>query len=117
MISMYVFTKKKYISMYIYPLYRIHNTSPVSVYYALDKRECDCIAFKGSVGSRPILVLQWLCWGLRTRYYTKIRVVADVAIKCLMKQSCSIVVTHYTIFFHIFILFNIISINELIREA
>jgi hypothetical protein len=38
--GMYVFTKKKYISMYIYPLSRIHNTSLASAYFGLDKREC-----------------------------------------------------------------------------
>jgi hypothetical protein len=35
--SMYVFTKKKYTS--IYPLSRIHNTSFVSAYFGLDKRK------------------------------------------------------------------------------
>jgi hypothetical protein len=37
---MYVFTKTKYISIYIYPLSRLHNTSLVSAYFGLDKREC-----------------------------------------------------------------------------
>jgi hypothetical protein len=37
--------KKKYISMYIYPLSRIHNTSLTSAYSGLDKRECDCLEY------------------------------------------------------------------------
>jgi hypothetical protein len=35
--------KQKYISMYIYPLSRIHNTSLTSAYFGLDKRECECL--------------------------------------------------------------------------
>jgi hypothetical protein len=31
--SMYVFRKQKYVSMYIYPLSRIRNTSLVSAYF------------------------------------------------------------------------------------
>jgi hypothetical protein len=31
--------------MYIYQLSRIHNTSLVSVYYGLDKRECKCLEY------------------------------------------------------------------------
>jgi hypothetical protein len=45
MYSMYVFTKKRYISMYIYPLSRIHNTSLVSTNFGLDKRECVCLEY------------------------------------------------------------------------
>jgi hypothetical protein len=46
MYSMYVFRKKKkYISMYIYPLFRIHNTSLVNAYFGLDKRECYCLEY------------------------------------------------------------------------
>jgi hypothetical protein len=40
MYNMYIFTKKKNISMHINPLSRIHNTSLVSAYFGLDKREC-----------------------------------------------------------------------------
>jgi hypothetical protein len=31
--------------MYIYPLSRIHNTSLVSAYFGLDKRECECLEY------------------------------------------------------------------------
>jgi hypothetical protein len=41
---MYVFTKKN-LSMYIYPLSRIHNTSLVSAYLGLDKRECEGLEY------------------------------------------------------------------------
>jgi hypothetical protein len=44
MYSMYVFANKG-ISMYIYPLSRIHNTSLVSAYFGLDTRECECIEY------------------------------------------------------------------------
>jgi hypothetical protein len=30
-----------HIRMYIYPLSRIHNTSLVSAYFGLDKRDCE----------------------------------------------------------------------------
>jgi hypothetical protein len=43
--SMYVFTKKKYLSMYFYPLSRIHNTSFTSAYFGLDKHECECVEY------------------------------------------------------------------------
>jgi hypothetical protein len=42
---MYVFTKKKYISMYIYQLSGIHNTCLVSAYFGLDKRDCECLEY------------------------------------------------------------------------
>jgi hypothetical protein len=45
MYNMYVFTNKKYISMYIYPLSRIHNISLGSAYFGLDKRECECLEY------------------------------------------------------------------------
>jgi hypothetical protein len=45
MYSQYVFTKKKYISMHIYPLSRIHNTSLVSAYFGLDQREYECLEY------------------------------------------------------------------------
>jgi hypothetical protein len=45
MYIMYVFTKKKYISMYIYPLSRIHNTSLISAYCGLDKRDSECLEY------------------------------------------------------------------------
>jgi hypothetical protein len=35
-----MYLQKKIISMYIYPLSRIHNTSLTSAYFRLDKREC-----------------------------------------------------------------------------
>jgi hypothetical protein len=35
--------KKMYISIYIYPLSRIHNTSLMSANFGLDKRECECL--------------------------------------------------------------------------
>jgi hypothetical protein len=38
--SMYVFTKKKYTSSVIYPLSTNRNTSLISAYFGLDKREC-----------------------------------------------------------------------------
>jgi hypothetical protein len=31
--------------MYIYPLSRMHNTSPVSAYFGLDKRQCECLHY------------------------------------------------------------------------
>jgi hypothetical protein len=31
--------------MYIYPLSRIRNTSLVSAYFGLDKRECECLEY------------------------------------------------------------------------
>jgi hypothetical protein len=31
--------------MYIYPLSKIHNTSLVSAYFSLDKRECECLEY------------------------------------------------------------------------
>jgi hypothetical protein len=31
--------------LYIYQLYRIHNTSLESAYFGLDKRECECLEF------------------------------------------------------------------------
>jgi hypothetical protein len=31
--------------MYIYPLSRIHNTSLISAYFGLDKRECKCLNY------------------------------------------------------------------------
>jgi hypothetical protein len=31
--------------MYIYSLSRIHNTSPVSAYFGLDNRECECLEY------------------------------------------------------------------------
>jgi hypothetical protein len=34
-----MYVESKYISMYIYPLSRIHNTSLVSAYFGVDKRE------------------------------------------------------------------------------
>jgi hypothetical protein len=37
--------KKKYISIFIYPLSRIHNTSLASAYFGLDKRECGCLEY------------------------------------------------------------------------
>jgi hypothetical protein len=40
---MYVFTKKSILSMYNYPLSRIHNTSLTSAYFRLDKREYECL--------------------------------------------------------------------------
>jgi hypothetical protein len=45
MYSMCVLTKKKYKSMYIYPLSGIHNTSLISAYFGLDKRECECLEY------------------------------------------------------------------------
>jgi hypothetical protein len=37
--------KIKYISMHNYPLFRIHNTSLVNVYFGQDKRECECLEY------------------------------------------------------------------------
>jgi hypothetical protein len=37
--------KKKYISMYIYPLSRIHNTGLVSPYFGLDNRDFECLEY------------------------------------------------------------------------
>jgi hypothetical protein len=31
--------------MYIYPLSRIHNTSLISAYFGLDKRECEGLEY------------------------------------------------------------------------
>jgi hypothetical protein len=42
---LYVFTKNKNLSMYIYRLSRIHNTSPVSAYFGLYKREHECLEY------------------------------------------------------------------------
>jgi hypothetical protein len=40
-IYLYVFTKKKCIN----PLSRIHNTSLISAYFGLDRRECECLEY------------------------------------------------------------------------
>jgi hypothetical protein len=42
-VCMYI--QKKYIRMYISPLSRIHNTSFVSAYHGLDKRECKWLEY------------------------------------------------------------------------
>jgi hypothetical protein len=41
MYNIYVFQKY----MYIYQLSRIHNTSLVSAYFGLNKRECQCLEY------------------------------------------------------------------------
>jgi hypothetical protein len=33
------------LTMYIYPLSRIHNTSLVSAYFGLDRRECESLEY------------------------------------------------------------------------
>jgi hypothetical protein len=45
MYIMYVFTKTMYVSMYLLPLSRIHNTSLISAYFGLDSRECKCLEY------------------------------------------------------------------------
>jgi hypothetical protein len=41
----FIYLQKMYISMYIYPLSKIYNTSLVSAYFGLYKRECESLEY------------------------------------------------------------------------